>query len=252
MHLKNILIGLSVFLIIALVVIISVIVLNKGETKLQNVVSNPLDATDLDIKGEITGYIFSSGLQSNLDTPYQITYINKETSLINPDSIKEILEGSFLIDAGFQIQNYWGKCVRVTGDFASNITQEEIELNYYRTTMTITSITPSNDCAIQFDESPSYEQVTKTYIGTLQQGVRPAPDINYDFVLRLLVPYTDENNATGIEQTVSDIYLVPLALENHISLTGNISKSVEVTGEWMTGFAESNFLLVSNVKLLSN
>jgi len=113
--------------------------------------------------------------------------------------------------------------------------------------MLVQDVSPSTECVIALDNYPEYEQIIKTYSGMIAKNIRPMPDISYDFKLILTTPYQDTNDPSGLERTVTDIVIVPFTQETFTTLNNNLGQTVTVTGEWTTGFAESEFLLVSTI-----
>lgn len=193
----------------------------------------------------VVGYVFSSGLQIGPD--YQLTYINYEASNIAPVSLKMMLDGVFLVGQNDEFEQYWGMCVEVTGSLPPEINTTTPSENYFRANMRVTSIKLSDNCSVILDEHTDAAISTGTYTGIILRNERPAPDIAYDYKLVLTTPYTTTNTASGLEEIVSEVVVVPMNNEAFSIIGNNLGKKVTVDGEWMTGFAESTFFLVNSV-----
>lgn len=240
---KTLAIALTVF--ISLVVIITVILfaIIPSKTDSTNSVAPTIQFSDSDVS--VIGYVFSSGLQTG--PQYQLTYINYEASNITPVSLKMMIDGVFLTGQNKDFTPYWGKCVIATGSLPAEINTTNPSENYYRANMQVTSIALSDNCSVILDEHTDAAISTGTYTGIILSNKRPAPDIAYDYKLVLTTPYKTTNTASGLEELVSEIIIVPMNNGAFMEIEQNLGRKVTVDGEWMTGFAESTFFLVNSV-----
>ena len=94
----------------------------------------------------------------------------------------------------------------------------------------------------------STKEKVMTFSGKLMRFERPAPDIAYDYQLELDTPYIDNNNASGMPQTLKSIIVLPSTQEISLQLENHIQKNVSVQGEWRWGYAESKVFMVTDLK----
>lgn len=198
----------------------------------------------------LVGYVYSSGLKNN-DAQYQLTYLNYAQSTILPTSIKTEIDGVFL-NPTTSINNdlislYWSKCVEVVGSIPANLNKTALSENYYRANLVIKTIQQSDKCTVDFDNSTDSGSITGSYAGTIARNNRPSPDIAYDYKLILTTPHTDDSNAAGTSQLITEIIIVPMTNDIFNKFKNNLGKPVTVSGGWMTGFAETSFFLVNSL-----
>lgn len=221
---------------------------SKGTEK-DTTVPTPTRSLQASSPSRLYGYIFSSGINQTMVkyAKYQVTYLNTKENVIGADSLTDKFDGAFLIGKDADIEKYWGQCVEVAGSLTNDVANEDLVDNFYRVFMNVDSITPSTKCTIEITANPN-NTASKTFKGTIVKAERPEPDITYDYKLMLTTPYTDAENASGLEQKVTEIIITPASKEMFDAIRSNYNKKVEISGEWIWGFAESKFFLVSNIK----
>jgi len=93
---------------------------------------------------------------------------------------------------------------------------------------------------------PAFE--TLTFTGTVESMTRPAPDINYDFALRLDEPFLNKLSAYGEDTLETTLVLIGATDDIQNQIASNIGNHVTVTAVLEWGYAESQFLRVSGIK----
>ena len=239
---KTFAISVIVFIGVAIIIIVAMYSLTPNKNN-NSAVTPTAELTDNSSK--LIGYVYSSGLQTGYQ--YQLTYINYTKSTIVPANIMQSLDGVFLIGDETSIASYWGKCVEVNGLIPPGQDGTVLSDNYYRANLVVQSIEPSNDCMVSFNNYSDTVTPTDTYTGTIARNNRPFPDIGYDYKIILNTPYMDKNSASGLDQTVTEVVLVPMTNDVFTKLQQNVGKVAGVSGVWHAGFADSNFFLVTAV-----
>jgi hypothetical protein len=83
--------------------------------------------------------------------------------------------------------------------------------------------------------------------GTLETMERPAPDIAYDYKIKLDPPVYDEFSDGGGNQLHNFFILVPANPQIEYQLKSNVGKYVTLTGRIEWGLAETRHFLVNKV-----
>lgn len=89
---------------------------------------------------------------------------------------------------------------------------------------------------------------TLTFSGTIESMTRPAPDINYDFALRLDEPFLNKFSAYGEDVVETTMILIGSTEDIQNQIVSNIGNHVTVTATLEWGYAETQFLRVSEIK----
>ena len=154
--------------------------------------------------------------------------------------------------------HFLGKCTWIRGVIKpgwENVQQSGFKLNgnytYRRLALIMrneVSHLDNTDCGKIFIHKP-YSEANKIILsGILQYAQRPAPDIDYDYQLKLDNPYKDNNNASGMEQTVDTVIILPADYEISEQINSFIEKKVQVNGSWQAGYAESKFFSIESIE----
>jgi len=246
MRLKSILFGiLAVIAIIAVATYI--FVGTKKETGLKIVTITPtvtlLPTRSANSTSTLMGYVFTSGKPATSD--YQITYLNHSYS--NLTGVIANIEGAYLINSNIDFSAYWGKCVTIDGTYPSNINSADIESDYNRVAFNVVSIQESILCALVPGGTIATDSHSVTFSGTVAKNDRPAPDITYDFKLILDTPQLDSHNAQGINKSITEVLISPSNASNFNQLLGKVGQGVTITGNWVSGFSETNYVLVETI-----
>jgi hypothetical protein len=232
------------FLVVAAMLVVAMLLLSDHNSSTKTDNTNAKIVFD-DSSSQIIGYVYSSGLQTGYK--YQLTYLNYDKSNILPSGLRPILDGVFLAGDESTFASFWGECVEINGSMPSNLNTTDLSDNYYRTTFLVNNIQTSDKCSVTFNNQSDPAGTTTTYSGTVAVNNRPVPDIAYDYRLILTNPYFEKDSASGRETPIMAIPMVPMTTDVFIKLNVNFSKVVTVSGQWVSGFAESSFFLVSSV-----
>lgn len=201
----------------------------------------------------ITGVIRTSGLSEDekqklglSSVAYQLTDFNKND--------KQDLYGYYLISSDKDIETLLGKCVQLVGNEPTEWKNKDKRDSYLRTAFILKSINlvDTANCS-PYSETPT-ENVAGaekiTLRGVANNGNRPAPDINYDYQVKLSKPFLDKDNSSGSPQQVSLVDTVPDTNDVWIELTNNVNREVEIQGYMNWGYSESKYFRITSVKSL--
>lgn len=222
---------------------------NQPETASQNL-------RDASLKG----MIFTSGIQAgqfDIESKYQIVkYPGSENDW--PSGV----EGYFL-DDNDTAGDYLGKCVRIKGEVAEgwqNVDQAngftiDGKYTFRRSLLELSELTQANlqDCLSDYDNTqgiPSGLDERTEIIGTIKIGERPAPDISYDYRIIPDSPFYDISMATGNDEVVDFVDIVPGTDEMELAFLINLGKKFKITGAMVWGYAESRYLIVTDQQLI--
>lgn len=194
---------------------------------------------------EITGVLRTDGLGqeerqnwSLTEARYQITDFtnNQEADLYGYYLIGHRVEEELL-----------GKCVRISGHLPQEWEKRNKADTYLRSALIMEKIERLNfsDCN-PYPALPPIEGTLEelTLEGTVIHSPRPAPDINYDYQLKLTQPFTDKYSATGAPQPTDLVDINPTTNEVWRILEENLDREISLQGYMVWGYAESRFLEV--------
>jgi len=89
---------------------------------------------------------------------------------------------------------------------------------------------------------------TLTFTGIIESMTRPAPDISYDYALRLDEPYLNKLSARGEDTLETSLVLIGDTPDLQNQIASNIGNHVSVTATLEWGYAESQYLKVLEIK----
>lgn len=199
----------------------------------------------------ITGVIRTSGLSEDekqklglSSVAYQLTDFNKND--------KQDLYGYYLISSDKTIETLLGKCVQITGSEPMEWKNKNKSDSYLRTAFVPNSINQidTSKCS-PYSSTPSKNVAgveKSTLSGIVNMSNRPAPDINYDYQIKLSKPFLDKNNSSGSPQQVSLVEAVPDTNAIWVELTNNLNREVEIQGRMEWGYAESKYFRITSIK----
>lgn len=87
-----------------------------------------------------------------------------------------------------------------------------------------------------------------TFTGTIESMTRPAPDINYDYALRLDEPFLNKLSSLGPDTVETSLVLIGATEGIQSQIDSNIGNHVSVTAILEWGLAESQYLRVTEIK----
>jgi hypothetical protein len=211
----------------------------------------------------LIGVIRDSGLRQeeadalNIPLPrYQITDLTNKSF-----KYKEIeFNGAYLNESNLEISKNIGRCVEITGvdtEINTLVTSDYMvngQYTYNRMVLSPLKLKILNNkfCNVYtFNESSLTNLKKVTLEGKITRFTRPAPDIGYDYQIILKEPFTDENNASGLPQTVNSCLIVPISDEIWKKIEGSIKgdkDNLTLEGYENWGYAESKYILVTSIK----
>ena len=214
----------------------------------------------------ISGIVWTNGLVKEeketlgIDSDYQI---EKPLPPLSQQGWPETTDGAFLIKNSFDFSDYLGKCVSVSGKIKEgweNLQGSNYEINgkwtFNRSAVVVDSMETISfeECFIKDQaEKGNEEYVTieyRTVKGKLSFGVRPAPDINYDFIITPDEPFIDSQNPSGQRIPTKNLDISPSSDDIFLLILNNIGKKVEISGYMQWGYMESRFLRVEKILIL--
>lgn len=216
----------------------------------------------------LIGLVWTSGLMQEEEV---VLGISSNYQIVKPLPPKpqqgwsENTDGMYLINNGFDFSNYLGKCVSVSGKINSgweSLENNKYEINekwtYNRSAMVVNKIdvTDFNNCIVSHDRAVKDKKTLegldyKVAKGVLEFGKRPAPDISYDFIIILDEPFIDEQSASGKPILTKQLDISPGNDEIFMRIIDNIGKKAEISGYMEWGYAESRFLRVDNLQIIT-
>lgn len=209
----------------------------------------------------LTGIIRSGGLSKEEKTKLGLNFSNYQLTDFNIGQYQAgKVYGYFLESNDPEIKNFEGKCVEVKGKIKEgwgNLQDQRFELNnqytYNRLAFVHEEVNQKNyaDCQIFPDPKPinrtSFKKIEKVS-GIVEHALRLAPDISYDYRLRLAKPFIDPLDASGNPKVYPFLDISPLNQTILLELERNMGQKVTVEGEMTWGYAESRYLKVISVK----
>ena len=165
---------------------------------------------------------------------------------------------SYFFSGSDSLQRYIGQCIKLKGAevvWSPNSEMVNEQFTYYRGKLEFSGIIPlDEELCTSLDLSDDELLVELGGIeerkGTIRRMNRPAPDIAYDYVLRLEKPFRDENHPVQPGKLVKELPLFVLneqeigCLERAVA-TG---QPVVLRGSLVQGYAENKVLQVLEVQ----
>ncbi|MFC1790656.1 hypothetical protein ACFLZP_04210 [Patescibacteria group bacterium] len=226
---------------------------NKLNLK-KNQPGNPLQPTGQPLdQVTITGVIRSAGLSEEEKQSLNLNLVEYQVTDFG-DYQKAYLEnkilGYFLITDQINDQ-LLGQCTRVTGEILGNWSEKEKSSMYNHSVLEVSQIEkidysgcrPYGDKLI-FDNS----QDKLTFQGIPIHSNRPAPDIGYDYQLKLDQPFKDKLSALDPNQEVSLLAIWPTTNDLWVTLENNLGQQILVEGYMAWGYAETRYFEITAIK----
>src|SRR3989344_4973592 len=201
-----------------------------------------------------TGVIRTSGLSEEEKQKFGLTTVNYQVTDFG-DYQRAYQEGQimgyFLLSSNVN-DELLGKCVRLSGVIPEEWKNKIKADVYNRSVLNVASIEKIDNSScnpyVQSQLTVDNTQEKLVLRGTAVHTKRPAPDIGYDYQLKLVEPFTDKLNASGLgPQPQSTVDIIPPTNVIWIDLEENINKEIGVEGYMVWGYAESRYLLVISV-----
>lgn len=206
-------------------------------SQLQAPLTQPADTVD-----EITGLLQTSGLQPDEARALGIT--NGRFQLLS--------QNPYFLEGPDSLEKYLGQCLKLEGKFAVDRAdtshEESKQMTYGRKLFVVerVELQPSARCFYSDSAKVQPQGRDVTYTGQVERMARPAPDIAYDYQLRLQKPYRDANNPYQPGKLVQRL---PLVSDNFEVLNGleqalRQNHRLRIRGVQYRGYAESEALWV--------
>src|SRR3989344_8948572 len=202
----------------------------------------------------VTGVLRTSGLSEEEKQKFGLTTVNYQVTYFG-DYQRAYQEGQimgyFLLSSNVN-DELLGKCVRLSGVIPEEWKNKIKADVYNRSVLNVASIEKIDNSScnpyVQSQLTVDNTQEKLVLRGTAVHTKRPAPDIGYDYQLKLVEPFTDKLNASGLgPQPQSTVDIIPPTNVIWIDLEENINKEIGVEGYMVWGYAESRYLLVISV-----
>ena len=205
---------------------------SKNETSSQQKQSTTVQTNQM----MVTGVIRTSGLSEEekqkfglIDVNYQVTDFGDYQKAYQAGQIM----GYFLLSNDVS-DELLGKCVRVTGVTPEEWKNKNKAGTYNRSVLNITKIEKidNSNCNPYSQTQPTVDSTQEKLIlrGTVIHGKRPAPDIGYDYQLKLVEPFIDKFSSVGSPQKVSLVDAIPSTNSLWNELENNINKEIGIEG----------------------
>lgn len=210
--------------------------------------SAPSDQTN---QIKVTGILRTSGLSDEEKQKFGLTEVNYQITDFG-DYQKAYKEGQVM---GYYLlsndihEELLGKCILVTGTTPSEWKNKNKTNTYNRLALNVISLQKLDysNCNPYSEIPPAVDNAQEKLVlrGTVIHGKRPAPDIGYDYQLKLSKPFLDIYSPAGSPQKVSLIDATPSTNSIWSELENNINKEIEAEGYMVWGYAESKYLQIT-------
>jgi len=205
--------------------------------------TTPKDGTTM-IEKEIVGVLRSSGLIKEEKQKLGLAAVNYQVTDFNTNQPPY---GYFLLSDELN-DEMLGKCVKAGGVIYNGWKKDPL---YYLSNFSVLEVKKieklgNNNCA-------PYESFVKIFpnagekvslSGVLMRQERPAPDIGYDYQLKLLKPFID---VVDESREINVMQVVPATNDIWLKFEKNINKEVGLEGYVEWGYAESRHFRTSNI-----
>lgn len=213
-------------------------------------------------EGKIIGVVRSGGLTKEEKTKLGLAFSDYQLTDFppGPDTDLEIY-GYFLESNSPEIKDFLGKCVEIKGRVKpgwEKVTTQKFNLNNQYTFQRLAFIAEEIkakdyfDCGINTEFRPIDRTAFKkleVITGTLDRTLRPAPDIAYDYQLKLDKPYADYESSTGrVPEYYQVLDISPYNNFILVEFEKFIDQKVQIEGEMVWGYAESRYLTVISLE----
>ncbi|WP_224999645.1 hypothetical protein [Cesiribacter sp. SM1] len=194
------------------------------------------------------------------DGPTQITGL-LQTSGLQPDEAKAlglpergyqlVSQNAYFLKGSDTLAAYLGQCVTLSGQMQEDWQPEQHggQITYNRGLFVVEEVHPQLYSYCHYTDTletqPQGREVN--YTGQVERMQRPAPDIAYDYQLRLQKPYRDQNHPVSPGKLVQTLPLVPGSFSVLSTLEAAVrqNRQLRVEGIQHQGYAESQAVWVT-------
>ncbi len=200
------------------------------------------------------------GVGLNMDGPTQITGL-LQTSGLQPHEAKAlglpeggyqlISQSAYFLKGSDTLAAFLGQCVTLSGQMQEDWQQEQRggQTTYNRGLFVAEEVHPQLYSYCHYtdtlDARPQGNSIA--YTGQVERMQRPAPDIAYDYQLRLQEPYRDQNHPVTPNKLVQTLPLVPGNFDVLSALETAVrqKRQLRIEGIQHQGYAESQAVWVT-------
>lgn len=163
---------------------------------------------------------------------------------------------SYFFSGPDTLEDYMGRCLGLQATEKWPPSSEVIneQYTYHRGALEVSALTLLPPCQCNSSGLADGQQALpakelETFRGTLHRQKRPAPDIAYDYALRLEKPYVDDNHPIEGRKKIKELPLFVGQAADIIKIEGAIAagKRISLEGARVQGYAESTALRVENI-----
>lgn len=219
---------------------------NKTSSNQKPVVSNKTNETI------VAGVLRTSGLSEEEKQKFGLTTVNYQITDFG-DYQKAYQEGQvrgYYLLSNTVSDELLGKCVRITGSIPEEWENNNKAEPYDRLALSVTNVEKIDNpnCNPYAQTQPTIDNTQEKLVlrGTVVHAKRPAPDIGYDYQLKLTEPFIDKFSSAGSPSLVD---IVPTTNSLWYELENNINKEVTAEGYMVWGYAESRFLQIGSINV---
>ncbi|MBW3544133.1 MAG: hypothetical protein KY428_00810 [Bacteroidetes bacterium] len=199
---------------------------------------------------QISGFLQSSGLQPD----------EAKALGIKHNAYQLIADNAYFLEGPDSLAKYVGQCLTLSGQVASGWEEgpEQIDGQYtYNRLLFIVegvNLQPVSHCFFTDSLSSRPQGRSVTYLGQVERMQRPAPDIAYDYQLRLQKPYRNPNDPLQPGRLVRQLPLTAVRLEILSTIENALRDNnlVRVRGIQYQGYAESEAIWVEAAEELAS
>lgn len=246
----------TALIIPVVLILIAVLVLEAPKVK-ESVTPKPTQpakkVTEEDYKPvSFTGIVRTTGLTTEEKADRGIAEVYGNYQLITSDN------SYYFIGQDSIFGDLIGKCAQVDVPKASivPITEADKKANraydyskIYINNSSEVKVSDYSACKIQPYSDPLYPRDMRTFEGVIWRNVRPSADIGYDYVMKVKGGYKDPSNSMGVPDHIFyDVVIYPANGEMLKLIEQNIGKNVTAKGYYIWGWAESKYLLTTELE----
>ena len=192
-------------------------------------------------ENQITGLLQTSGLQPQEAEALGLSRVRYQ--LISQDA--------YFLEGGDNLEAYLGQCVLLTGKekkWEEVAAKAAEQTTYNRKLFVVEEVHPKMYSRCHFSDTLSGQPQGKevVYKGKVERMQRPAPDIAYDYKLRLQKPYRDPNHPVQPGKLVETLPLFTASFDVLSKLEASVRQNVvlQVKGRQQQGYAEQEAVWV--------
>lgn len=211
----------------------------------------------------VTGVIRTGGLSEEEKQKLELSSIQFQITDFVQNGQQSDIYGYYLKSDNKEIEGLLGKCVKISGVIPNEWRNKDIGgMDNIPYTYSRVVLVPNKVERVDFLNCSPYSyrlpvditdnQQKLSIRGVVSYGVRPAPDISYDYQLKPSEPFFDELDSQGRPSSVRFIDIIPGINSAWIELENNIGKEVTVEGYMVWGYSESRYLEIISVKSINN